>query len=121
MNTREDNIPAQVVLKTGSGKTITEASTITSRNIQQYLPSETTMRKAMAALEHCGFLVQPTSPTLTITGNKSLYEETFQVLLMKKEKNNQTYYVPNTKATVPPALQESVASIVFSEPVEFFG
>jgi subtilase family serine protease len=114
-------VSAQVVVKAASGKSLLDETTITRKNLQQVLPSETVINEVASALGREGFIVQASNLTLSISGKKSLFEKVFTFRLSEKKHNGHFYYVPNKKATIPAPLKKYIVAIIFSEPVESFG
>lgn len=69
-------ISAEVILKSVSGKSLTNSNvSITSENIKEFEPSEENMKIAIRVLEKLGFEVFHDGLTITIVGDKSLYEK----------------------------------------------
>jgi hypothetical protein len=120
MNQNNKIINAEAVLFSPTGKSILDKMA-TADNLQELLPSEKAKVVSVTILKKNGFSVNVSGPSLSITGKKSLFEKVFKFSVGLKTVNKETYPVALTKPSIPPELKSFVKTIVFSEPMEYFG
>jgi subtilase family serine protease len=117
------SISAEVILKSKSGQSMvrTEAS-ITSENIEEFRPSDLVINDATEHLKQLGFAVSSNGLTLTIEGEKSLFEKVFKVKLTveKDEETGRIKVHSNKEPSVPGRLSDTIEKIVFVPPPTLF-
>jgi hypothetical protein len=116
-------ISAEVILKSKSGKSLSNReSAITSKNVKEFQPAEETIIAATDHLHKLGFTVLDGNITLTIIGEKSLFEKVFDTKLdIKKDQKAKRIIVhPNKDLPLPASLSDIVEKIVFVPSPEFF-
>jgi len=126
------SVIAEVILRKADGSSVLDAQEpITARNIAQYRVSEEVAEKASRKLQDGGFEVLQVGPTsLTISGDKELFEDRFQTDLEARSTHNimapeiegaeTTYYVAKKPPKIPQDLSSRVADIVLPTPPELF-
>jgi subtilase family serine protease len=76
------SISAEVILRSKSGRSMDSSNVpITSENIEEFQPSEQVINDATNRFKQLGFAVFSNGLTLTIEGEKSLFEKVFKVKL----------------------------------------
>lgn len=113
-------IYAQAVLMAPTGKSIVDKPS-TTENIKALQPTTAAITAAHSFLTKKGFNVSGHGPTLTVAGKKGLFEKVFKFSVAVKEVNNTAYATATTNPVIPATLKPFVKTIVFSEPMEFFG
>ena len=79
------SISAEVILKSESGRSMASSDIpITSENIEEFQPSEQVTKDATNRFKQLGFAVFSNGLTLTIEGEKSLFEKVFKVKLTRE-------------------------------------
>jgi hypothetical protein len=122
---------AEVILRKADGSSVLDAQeAITARNIAKYRVSEEVTERASRKLHDRGFEVLQVGPTsLTISADKELFEDRFQIDLETKstdmmapeiEGAETTYYVTKKPAKIPQDLSSLVADIVLPTPPELY-
>ena len=117
------SISAEVILKSESGRSMTSSNvSITSENIEEFRPSEQVIKDATKHLKQLGFAVFSNGLTLTIEGEKSLFEKVFKVKLTleKKGRTSRIEVRSDKQLSIPAKLSEIVEKVVFTPPPEFF-
>lgn len=116
-----ETISAEVILKSISGRSLTENTSITSNNIKDFRPSQETINEVVKIISELGFKVIPSSITITIIGPKSLFEKVFNTRL---EINTTTKKIsiikPNKDLTIPESLRPNVERVLFIPPPEYY-
>lgn len=114
-------ISAEVILKSKSGQSMasTEAP-ITSDNIEEFRPSDLTIKDAKEHLKQLGFNVSSNGLTLTIVGERSLFEKVFKVkLIVKKDRDTGGMKVLSDKElSIPTRVSDVIEKVVFVPPAE---
>jgi subtilase family serine protease len=117
------SISAEVILKSESGRSMASSDIpITSENIEEFQPSEQVTKDATNRFKQLGFAVFSNGLTLTIEGEKSLFEKVFKVKLTL-EKNGRTGRIEvrsDKQLSIPDSLSDIVEKVVFTPPPEFF-
>jgi hypothetical protein len=82
-----EDVIAQIVLRSPDGSSVLDApQPITAETIARYRVGEEMIQRASTALEKLGFKVLEPGPTgITISGNRLLFERTFDTVLQEKE------------------------------------
>ena len=116
------SISAEVILKSMSGKSLTNSNTsITSENIKEFEPSKENIKIAIKALEKLGFEVFHNGLTITIVGDKSLYEQIFKSkLCIDVYKQNGMAVYTLKQLSIPNLLLNIVEDIIFIPPPIYF-
>jgi hypothetical protein len=117
----ETPISAEVVLKSKSGRSlVNEDFAVTSENIEEFSPTQETINKAIHGLKELGFSVPQTGITLTIVGNKTQFEEVFNIkLTLSRDKQKYGITVKSDREpAVPHVLKDVVEKVVFISPPE---
>ena len=126
-----DKVTAQVILRSASGSSILESKeAITAENIAKYRAGNEAIEEVSQKLNRLGFQVVQVGPTsLTISGDKSRFEEVFQTTLQARKREvlgskipgaEASYYEATAPVKVPPELSSLVADVVLPTPPEFF-
>jgi hypothetical protein len=129
-----EQVLAQVILRMPAGSSMLDRQeSITSENIAKYRVSQEVIKKASQKLEERGFQVSSTGPegfpSLTISGDKSLFEEVFQTNLerqtpatrgMQDEVGSRSSYYAIEPLRIPSDLSSLVADVVLPTPPELF-
>jgi subtilase family serine protease len=123
MTNKTPYILAEVILKSKSGRSMVSSDdNITSENIEEFQPSQQVVKDATDRLKKLGFTVVSGGITLTIKGEKALFEKVFKVNLTLK-KNGLTGKIEvhsDKQLSVPAEISDIVESIIFTPPVKFF-
>jgi hypothetical protein len=118
-----EEISAEVILKSRSGRSLADAdAVVTAETLEEFAPAPETVIKATQCLKHLGFTVVHTGVTLTILGKKELFEDVFtiQLTLKEDEKTGSVIIHCNGDVSIPKSLKNVVKDVVFPEPPEFF-
>jgi subtilase family serine protease len=117
------SISAEVILKSKSGQSMvsTEAP-ITTNNIEGFRPSDMVIKGATKHLKQLGFAVSSNGLTLTIEGEKVLFEKAFKVKLTveKDEETGRIKVHSNKELSVPAGLSDTIEKVVFVPPPVLF-
>jgi hypothetical protein len=117
------SISAEVILKSESGRSMASSDIpITSENIEEFQPSEQVTKDATNRFKQLGFAVFSNGLTLTIEGEKLLFEKVFKVKLTL-ENNGRTGRIEvrsDKQISIPANLSDIVEKVVFTPPPEFF-
>ena len=116
-------ISAEVILKSNSGRSMVSSEVpITSENIEEFRLSVQVINYVTRYLKQLGFAVSSNGLTLTIEGEKSLFEKVFKIkLTMEKKGGTARIRVSlNKEPSIPDNLTEVVEKIVFTPPPEYF-
>jgi len=117
------SISAEVILKSESGRSMVSSNVpITSENIEEFQPSEQVIKDATNRFKQLGFAVFSNGLTLTIEGEKSLFEKVFKVkLTLEKDGRAGRIVVHSDKQlSIPASLSDIAEKVVFTPPPEFF-
>lgn len=119
---KDDNtiVYAAVVLISATGKSIIDEPA-TTENLASLQPTSAAIAAARSFLIKKGFDVTGEGPSLTVAGKKGLFEKVFKFSVALKVVNNTTYATAITNPVIPTTIKPFVKTIVFSEPMEFFG
>jgi hypothetical protein len=123
MSKNSEEISAEVILTSRSGRSLTDAdAVVTAETLEEFEPAPETIVKATACFQQLGFTVVHTGVTLTILGRKELFEDVFtvQLTLKKDEKTGSIIVHCKGDITIPKSLKNIVEDVVFPEPPEFF-
>jgi hypothetical protein len=122
---------AEVILRKANGSSIMDAQeAITARNIAKYRVSEEVVEEASQKLRDRGFEILQVGPTsLTISGDKELFEDRFGTALEIKSTNvmpshtegaQTMYYEAKEPMRIPEDLTPQLSNIVLPTPPELF-
>ena len=117
------SVSAEVILKSKSGRSMIKNDIpITSKNIEEFRPSQQIIESATKYLERSGFTVTLNGITLTIEGERSLYERIFKVRLAvdKSGATGRTNVRSDKELTIPPELSDIAEGVVFVPQPEYF-
>lgn len=113
-------ISAEVILKSISGRSLTDDVPITSKNIKEFQPSQETINETSQIISKFGFRVMPSNITITIVGSKSLFEEVFDTNLEIDATTKEVYVKKSDRdLTIPSSLRNLVEKVVFIPPPEY--
>lgn len=126
-----DKVTAQIILRSADGSSILESKeAITAENIAKYRAGKEAIEEVSQKLDRLGFKVVQVGPTgLTISGDKSRFEEVFQTTLQARKREvlgskirgaEASYYEATVPVKVPPDLSSLVVDVVLPTPPEFF-
>lgn len=120
-------VTAQVILRTRDGVSILDTNeSITSENAEVYRVDDATKEQASKQLTRYGFQVDQAGPySLSITGDKSLFEQVFQTQLERRsgstsELGVNAYYEALSPLELPPDLSSQIAGVILTRPPELF-
>jgi len=117
-----EEISAEVILKSQSGRSLADTDVITAENIDEFMPTAETISEAKRHLQELGFTVVQSGVTLTIMGKLERFKEVFKVE-MTLEKDEQTGNVTvhsEGESVIPDSLKNVVENVVFLGPPELF-
>ena len=86
MKDRPKILMATVYLKTRSGRSLLREKTVVLSDPTPYLPSQETIKKAIAELERLGFTIEAQGVTLSISGPPELFEQVFGVTISYEQR-----------------------------------
>ncbi len=126
-NQDKQNLSAQVILQPAGGKGSIPAENITSENIHQVMPSTDDLKKAQTYFSDLGFEVDAGfANSFSITGDKELFEKTFETKISKNEKQavkargeNDTESSELPSGKLPRDIKKVVETVTFTEPPDF--
>jgi hypothetical protein len=123
-------VMAEVILRSVDGSSILEAEEpITAENVDKYRVEQEVIEEASMELAALGFEVQQVGPvSLTISGDKVVFENVFQTTLEAQDVEMATeisgaeasYYEAIAPIKVPEDLSHLIAAVVLSIPPQFF-
>lgn len=120
-------VTAQVILRTRDGVSILDTNeSITSENAEVYRVDDTTKEQVSKQLTSYGFQVGQAGPySLSITGDKSLFEQVFQTQLERRSASTSelgvnAYYEALSPLQFPSELSSQIAGVILSRPPELF-
>lgn len=120
MTPENEIISAEVILKSISGRSLTDDVPITSKNIKEFQPSQETINETSQIISKFGFRVMPSNITITIVGSKSLFEEVFDTKLEIDATTKEVYVKKSDRdLTIPSSLRNLVEKVVFIPPPEY--
>lgn len=124
---KEEQLSAQVVLRSAGGMAPGSTTTITSENVREYLPSTQATAEARLAFQAAGFQVgQAVGNSFSITAPAKTFEKVFKVKVQRdKEKgvmaqastSEGSYELPVNK--LPEDTRRHVAAVTFTPPPDF--
>ena len=117
------SVSAEVILKSKSGKSMIKNDIpITSKNIEEFRPSQHIIESATKYLERSGFTVTSNGITITIEGKRSLFERIFKVRLTvdKSGAAGGTNVRSDKELSIPPELSDIAERVIFVPQPEFF-
>jgi hypothetical protein len=126
-----DIVIAEAILRSKDGSSILDATgPITSENISKYRVEKERIDEISNKLAELGFTVRSFGSTsITISGEKDIFERVFHTKLAPRTKDimgtkvegvQETYYEIAEPIQVPEELSSFIADIVLSTPPEFF-
>ena len=115
-----ETISSEVILKSKTGRSLTEGIPITSENIKDFQPSQETINEAVEIFRELGFTVSPSNVTITIVGTKNLFEEVFNTKLQIKTTDKGISIKPPRDLIIPNSLRHIVEKVIFIPPPEYF-
>jgi subtilase family serine protease len=118
---KNETISAEVILKSQTGRSLTEGTPITSENIKDFKPSQETINEAVEKFRELGFTVLPSNITITIVGTKTLFEKVFGTKLQIKTTTDKRISIRSMEdLTIPDSLRKSIEKVIFIPPPEYF-
>lgn len=121
MSKNDPVLSAEVILKSSTGRSLTdEGITITSENIHEFRPRPETIAEASKLLRDLGFTTSQVGITMTITGKRSQFEQTFDGKFIIKKADVGISVQPKKEAVIPSSLSHVIEKIVFIPPPELF-
>ena len=117
---KNETISAEVILKSKTGRSLTEGIPITSENIKDFKPSQETINEAEEKFRELGFTVLPANITITIVGTKTLFEKVFGTKLQIKTIDKRISIRSMEDLTIPDSLRNSIEKVIFIPPPEYF-
>ncbi len=126
-NQEKQILSAQVILKPADGKSSIPPANITSENVHQIMPSAEDFKIVQKFFADAGFEVDAAfANSFSITGNKKLFEKTFDTKISQNEKQavkasreNDAESSELPLANLPNELKKTVETITFTEPSDF--
>ncbi len=129
-NVTED-VTAEVILRAADGSSILDVDEgITAENISKYRVGTEVIEQATRTLEELGFDVLEVGPvSLTISGEKTLFESVFQTKLKPYSRDDSgtkvsgtetSYYEITEPIRVPDQLSSLVADVALPTPPQYF-
>jgi hypothetical protein len=126
-----EKVTIEVIVRSADGSSILDAKeAITAENIAKYRVGKEVIEAASKKLEALGFTVVQAGPvSLTISGDRALFENVFQTTLEVRSKEmmgtkitgaEASYYEATAPIKVPKGLSPWVADVVLPTPPEFF-
>ena len=124
---KKQTLSAQVILRPAGGKSSLPPEEITSENVQQIMPSAEDLEKAQSYFSDLGFEVSAGyANSFSITGDKKLFEKTFDTKISADEKQaikarskNDTESSELPLGELPKEVKKSVETVTFTEPPDF--
>lgn len=95
----------------------------------EVIPAAKKSTEAAMALQRVGFRVLSIGESITITGEKKLFEQFFGIKLLKLSKDilpglpkptETEFYKPETPPIIPKEFASLIRDVVFPEPPEYF-
>jgi len=121
---------ATVYLKSKTGRSPLLESRAIPSDIAPYLAAPETFQRAAAELGKFGFTIEAQGVTLSISGSRELFEQTFGVRIFSEEKaflepgkpHHETIMVYRSSQTVMkiPGLEDVIEGVVLSSPAVLF-
>mgnify|MGYP006284069409 CR=1 FL=1 len=122
----KEEISAQVILREAGGRRISEENSVTSNNLDDYLPEDRTAAKAREAFSKMGFTVGSIVGVIfSITGKVETFEEVFNRSLRREDRGivladgptegDQEY----SDEDLPSEVISVVDKVVFESPPDF--
>lgn len=123
----KEKLSAQVVVRPASGKRSLSPERITSENVAEIMPSDEDLRKAKQYFSDEGFEVDAGfANSFSITGDKKLFEKTFETKITKDEDENDAVKSKSKPETselsaskLPGDVKRIVEAISFTEPPDY--
>lgn len=122
----DPEVSALVVLRTRDGSDLTGWEQITSETVERYLPEPGAVSEAMAFFRGAGFDVsEPVAVSFSITGPKSLFEETLgERLVHRREAAGESIRTVEGSLELsldrlPPEVAQHVQAVTFTPPPDF--
>ena len=123
MTNKTPYILAEVILKSKSGRSMVSSDdNITSENIEEFRPSQQVIKDATDRLKKLGFTVISGGITLTIKGEKALFEKVFKVNLTFEKIGlaGKIEVHSDKQLSVPAGISDIVEKVIFTPPAEYF-
>ena len=128
MSSQDKNkLSAQVILKPAKGQSSIPPENITSENVHQIMPSAEDFNNAQKMFAESGFEVgDGFGNSFSITGDKKLFEKTFETKISQNEKeafktkgedDSESSELPLEK--MPKDIKKVVETVTFTEPPDF--
>ncbi len=126
-NKNNQELSAQVILKPAAGKSSILPENITSENVEQIMPSAEDFKNAQKFFADSGFEVDAGfANSFSITGEKKLFEKTFETKISQNEKQavkargeNHPESSELPVGNLPNDIKKIVEAITFTEPPDF--
>ncbi len=117
-----ETISAEVILKSKTGKSMFEPRVVvTSENVSDFMPDETTISKVSDILREMGFEIFHGEHSISIQGPKTLFEKIFKIKIIIEKDKNETFTIKsNVPINVSSSMKNYVEKIFFPEPPEYF-
>jgi len=122
-----DQVIAQIILRSPEGSSVLESDEpITSENVESRRAEKQVIAEVQGALRDLGFeVVQVSEVTITISGDKELFEDVFDTTLEERsasadaDADRERVYEAKQPARIPKKLSSFVSDVVFPVPPEF--
>ncbi len=126
-NQDKNKLSAQVILKPASGQSSIAPENITAENVHQIMPSAEDFENAQKSFKDSGFEVEGGfANSFSITGDKKLFEKTFETKIWQNEKEAFKTQAENDAESgelplenMPKEIKKVVETITFTEPPDF--
>jgi hypothetical protein len=115
---KANKIFATAVLK--ANKNILDTPVLTTKNIKTFKSSDAVKKAAIEILRKLGFTIEAIDAlTISISGNKQIFEDAVEAPLLEKEINGITYYTLS-KPISNAVVKKYITDIVFADAIELF-
>ena len=115
-------LSAELILKSKTGLHLNKTSDpITQENIEKYKPPDELLESVVGHFNTYGFTVDKGDITISITGEKELFEKVFDTKLIVEHDQEQIARISwQGFPKIPEKVKDSVLDVVFPQPPEFF-
>lgn len=115
-------ISAEVILKSKSGRSMASGEeNVTSANIEEFRPTDETIKQTTIHFHELGFAVSQGGITLTISGEPSLFEKVFGVKIIIERQNSRGKIIRSDRQiSIPAYLSHLVEKVEFTPSPIFF-
>ena len=126
-NQDKQKLSAQAILKPAGGRDSSSAENVTSENVHRLMPSAEDFKKARSYFADLGFEVDAGfANSFSITGDKKLFEKTFETKISQNEKQAVKARAENDAESSELSLKKLsgeikkiVETVTFTEPPDF--